>query len=79
MRVEDVPGVLADITRILADRRISVSAMIQKEPPEGEAQTDIILLTHKCIEGDVDDAIGRVEALPTVRGKVVRIRMEDLA
>jgi len=79
MRVDDVPGVLADITRILADRRISVSAMIQKEPPEGEAQTDIILLTHKSVEGDVDDAIARIEGLPTVRGKVVRIRMEDLA
>ena len=46
MRVQDKPGVLADITRILADRDISIDAMIQKEPPEGEEQTDIILLTH---------------------------------
>lgn len=79
MRVEDVAGVLADITRILAERRISVSAMIQKEPPEGEAQTDIILLTHKSVEGDVDDAIARIGKLRTVKGRVVRIRMEDLA
>jgi homoserine dehydrogenase len=79
MRVEDKPGVLADITRILADRQISVSAMIQKEPPEGEAQTDIILLTHKSIEGNVVDAIAKIEALSTVRGHVVRIRLEDLA
>jgi homoserine dehydrogenase len=78
MRVLDRPGVLADITRILADREISIDAMIQKEPTEGEDQTDIILLTHKSIEHRVTDAIERIESLPTVRGKVVRIRLEDL-
>jgi homoserine dehydrogenase len=78
MRVLDQPGVLADITRILADREISIDAMIQKEPTEGEDQTDIILLTHKSIEHRVTDAIERIESLPTVRGKVVRIRLEDL-
>jgi homoserine dehydrogenase len=78
MRVEDRPGVLADITRILADREISIDAMIQKEPSEGEAQTDIILLTHVTIERSVVDAIAHVEALPTVSGRVVRIRLESL-
>src|SRR6476620_3537630 len=78
MRVLDRPGVLADITRILADREISIDAMIQKEPTEGEDQTDIILLTHKSIEHRVTDAIERIESLPTVRGSVVRIRLEDL-
>jgi len=78
MRVEDKPGVLADITRILADREISIDAMIQKEPSEGEYQTDIILLTHRTIEKNIDDAIARIEALPTVRGKIVRIRLEEL-
>jgi homoserine dehydrogenase len=78
MRVLDRPGVLADITRILADHDISIDAMIQKEPPEGEDQTDIILLTHRSIERQVIDAIRLVEALPTVRGKVVRIRLEQL-
>jgi homoserine dehydrogenase len=78
MRVLDRPGVLADITRILADRDISIDAMIQKEPPEGEDQTDIILLTHQSIERQVVDAITRIEALPTVRGKIVRIRLEQL-
>ena len=79
MRVDDKPGVLADITRILADREISIDAMIQKEPSEGESQTDIILLTHRSIEKRLVDAIDRIEALPTVRGKVVRIRLEDLS
>jgi homoserine dehydrogenase len=78
MRVLDRPGVLADITRILADREISIDAMIQKEPSEGAEQTDIILLTHRSVERGVVDAIARIEGLPTVRGKVVRIRMEEL-
>jgi homoserine dehydrogenase len=78
MRVDDKPGVLADITRILADREISIDAMIQKEPSEGEYQTDIILLTHKTVEKNIDDAIAKIEALPTVRGKIVRIRLEEL-
>ncbi|MEP6657696.1 MAG: homoserine dehydrogenase [Betaproteobacteria bacterium] len=78
MRVFDRPGVLADITRILADREISIEAMIQKEPPEGEDHTDIILLTHISIERQVVDAIEKIESLPTVNGKVVRIRMEEL-
>jgi homoserine dehydrogenase len=78
MRVLDRPGVLADITRILADREISIEAMIQKEPPEGEDRTDIILLTHLSVERQVVDAIAKIESLPTVDGKVVRIRMEEL-
>jgi homoserine dehydrogenase len=78
MRVDDRPGVLADITRILADREISIDAMIQKEPSEGEDQTDIILLTHETLEKRVVDAIARIEALATVRDKVVRIRLESL-
>jgi homoserine dehydrogenase len=78
MRVLDRPGVLADITRILADREISIEAMIQKEPPEGEDRTDIILLTHQSIERQIVDAIAKIESLPTVNGKVVRIRREEL-
>src|SRR5436309_12153292 len=78
MRVDDRPGVLADITRILADRDISIDAMIQKEPSEGEQQTDIILLTHRSIERQLTDAIAGLESLETVRSKIVRIRMEQL-
>jgi homoserine dehydrogenase len=78
MRVLDRPGVLADITRILADRDISIDAMIQKEPPEGQDRTDIIMLTHVTIEKNAVAAIAAIEALPTVSGNVVRIRLEAL-
>jgi homoserine dehydrogenase len=78
MRVEDRRGVLADITRILADREISIEAMVQKEPHEGEDQVDIIMLTHLAVEKRVDTAIAAIEALPVVVGKVTRIRLEEL-
>jgi homoserine dehydrogenase len=78
MRVADQPGVLADIARILADHRISIDAMFQREPAEGENQTDIILLTHEAVERDVNAALVRVEALPTVLAPVIRIRQEEL-
>jgi homoserine dehydrogenase len=78
LRVEDKPGVLADITRILADQQISIDAMIQREPDEGESQTDIIILTHITREKNVDAAIAKIEALPVVKKKVIRLRMEAL-
>ncbi len=78
LRVEDKPGVLADITRILADQQISIDAMIQREPGEGESQTDIIMLTHITVEKNVDAAIAKIEALPVVKRKVIRLRMEEL-
>ena len=78
LRVEDKPGVLADITRILADQQISIDAMIQREPEEGEEQTDIIFLTHETREKNVDAAISKIEALPAVKGKLIRLRLEGL-
>ncbi len=78
MRVADQPGVLADITRILADGRISIDALFQREPSEGENQTDIIMLTHDALEREVNAAIRRIEALPTVLAPVIRIRQEEL-
>jgi homoserine dehydrogenase len=78
LRVVDKPGVLADITRILADSGISIDAMIQKEAGEGEAHTDIIILTHQTVEKNANAAIVRIEALATVQGKVTRLRLETL-
>jgi homoserine dehydrogenase len=78
LRVEDKPGVLADITRILAEQQISIDAMIQREPDEGEEQTDIIMLTHRIREKNVDAAIAKIEALSVVKGKITRLRLEAL-
>ena len=78
MRVVDKPGVLADLTRIFAKASISIDAMVQKEPGEGESRVDIVLLTHKAVEKNVNGAIAKIEKLKSVVGKVTRIRLEEL-
>ena len=78
MQVKDQPGVLAEITRILADLNISIDAFLQKEPQEGETLVDIIILTHLTQEKNMDAAIEKVENLSTVMGKVTKIRLEEL-
>ena len=79
MHVADKLGVLADVTRILADSSISIDAMLQKEPAEGETKTDIIMLTHQTQEKNVEVAIAKIEALATVLGTVTKIRLEALS
>ena len=74
----DQPGVLADVTRILADHHISIEAILQKEPPSGETQLPVIILTHQVIEKDMNAAIDAIEALPTIGGNITRIRVETL-
>ena len=78
LRVEDRPGVLADVTRLLSEGDISIEALLQRAPAEGQSETDIVILTHVALERRVNEAIARIEALPTVRSRVTRIRVEDL-
>ena len=78
LNAEDKPGVLADVTRILADHHISIEAIIQKEPLRDETAIPIILLTQITLEKEMNAAITKIEALKTVTGKVNRIRMETL-
>ncbi|WP_291989067.1 homoserine dehydrogenase [Candidatus Accumulibacter sp. ACC007] len=78
LRVADRTGVLADVTRILADQEISIDAMIQREPAEGEEQTEIIMLTHQTRERNIDAAIVRIASLDAVKGAIVRLRLEEL-
>jgi homoserine dehydrogenase len=74
----DRPGVMADVTRILADNSISIDAMLQKEAEEGEDVVDVIILTHRCLEEQANAAIAKIEALTSMANKVVRIRLEEL-
>ena len=79
LRVADVTGVLADITRILADNGISIDAMLQREADDGENQTDLIMLTHETKEKRILTAIEKMETLKTVEGSVTKIRLENLS
>jgi len=79
LQVADQAGVLARITAILAESDISIDALLQRESAEGEAQTDVIILTHDTVEGRMNEAVARMQALPTVLAPIVRIRKEELS
>ena len=79
MQASDKPGVLAEVTRILGDHHISIEAIIQKEP-EPEMQTaSVIMLTHRVLEKNMNDAIAKIEKLDAIHGTVTRIRVESLS
>jgi homoserine dehydrogenase len=78
MRASDKPGVLAGVTKILADRNISIDAMLQKEPADNETEADIVILTHVTQEKNMDAGIAQIEALPAIVGKIIKLRMEEL-
>jgi homoserine dehydrogenase len=78
LHANDKPGVLAGVTKILADRNISIDAMLQKEPADNETEADIVILTHVTVEKNMDAGIAAIEALPAIVGKLVKIRMEEL-
>jgi len=79
LQVADQAGVLARITGILAERGISIDALLQRESAEGEAHTDVIILTHDTVEGEMNKAIVQMQALPTVLAPIVKIRKEELS
>ncbi len=79
LQAADEPGVLADVTRILADRGISIEAIIQLEHQNDPAVVPVVILTHRVKERAMNGAIARIEALPAIKAAVVRIRMEPFA
>lgn len=83
LNVADEAGVLAKVTGILAEAGISIDAMLQREADEvggeGSTQTDLIILTHDCVEAKMNEAMAQMQALPTVLSPITRIRKEELA
>jgi len=78
LQAQDKPGVLADVTRILADLGISIEAILQKEPRVGDNTVPVIILTQRVQEKNMNQAIARIEALPSINAKIMRIRLEHL-
>ena len=78
LRVADEAGVLAKVTGILANANISIDAVLQREAGEGENQTDLIILTHDCVEAKMNEAMAHMQQLNTVLAPITRIRKEEL-
>jgi len=83
LKVADEAGVLARVTGLLAEAGISIDAVLQREADEvggvGSMQTDLIILTHECVEAKMNQAIAKMQALPSVLAPITRIRKEELA
>jgi len=83
LKVADEAGVLAKVTGILASAGISIDAVLQREADEvggeGSTHTDLIILTHECVEAKMNGALAQMQALPTVLAPITRIRKEELA
>ncbi|MCB2263439.1 MAG: homoserine dehydrogenase [Candidatus Thiosymbion ectosymbiont of Robbea hypermnestra] len=75
----DQPGVMARIAGILGEEGISIEAIQQKAPAQGDTHVPLVMLTRRVPEGQMNRAIARIENLESVTGQVVRIRMEPLA
>lgn len=74
--VIDKPGVLANITKILADKHISIEALLQKEPKENQDHVSVVILTQIVTESDLQQAIEEITSLATVADELLRIRVE---
>ena len=79
MSAKNEAGVLAEVTRILAEQGISIEAFIQKEPRHGETDVDLIMLTHEVNEGKMNVALEQITALDVINGEPTRIRVESLS
>lgn len=79
LRVKDEPGVLADLTRVLADSEISIDSVVQPEPSGHGSDVDVVLITHSCLERQVRLAIGQLSRLEAVTQDPVMLRVEFLA
>jgi homoserine dehydrogenase len=76
MTVNDTPGVLAEVARVLADNDISIGSMVQE--PGGQGIASLIFMTHLALERDVNNAIAKIQAMPFMRSSVTRLRVETL-
>ena len=79
VRVSDKPGVLAEITKLFGDKKISIDAMLQKEPTDHKSEADIVILSHLAVEKNINTIIHSIESMPATIGKVIKIRLEELS
>ena len=75
---EDRAGVMADVTRILAEQQISIESLLQKDPIDDQNAVPVVLLTHRVKEASMNTAIEKIEKLDSIRAPVARIRVESL-
>ena len=75
LAVDDVPGVFAQITRVLADHQIGLASVIQREPGK-QGSAEVVLFTYEAPEAALAEAEAELATLPATRAVKARIRVE---
>jgi homoserine dehydrogenase len=76
LTVVDRPGVMSDVTQVLAGRGISIESLVQKAPASGQTEVPIVLLTHMASESVITDAINEITAFDEVSADFALLRVE---
>ena len=75
LAVDDVPGVFAQVTKVLADRSIGLASVIQREPGQ-QGAAEVVLLTYSAPESALAQAEVELAKLPCMLAVKARIRVE---
>jgi homoserine dehydrogenase len=75
--VQDQPGVMAQLTKVLGDDRISIASVLQHEPLDGGGVVPLVIMTHEATEGAIARACAAIDKLPAVRGETVHMWVRD--
>jgi homoserine dehydrogenase len=78
LEAQDKPGVMSQVTSLFSAEGISIEALIQKAPHKGETKVPVIVLTNTAAQGRLEAAVQAIEALDSISGKIMCIRVEAL-
>ncbi len=79
LAVDDRPGVIAEITALLATNEIGILSIVQPEPDQPKKGTATLVLTlHDTNYGTIASALEKIEALPCTQKKPVLYRIESI-
>ena len=78
LEVKDCPGVIAQVTQILASRSISISSLIQHETRKSQDVVSLVLLTHPAQEKEIRAALSEIAVLSVNSSPVKLLRIEDI-
>ncbi|MCP4210589.1 MAG: homoserine dehydrogenase [Halieaceae bacterium] len=78
MEAQDKPGVMSRVTSLFSEQGISIEALIQKAPLEGQTLVSVIVVTNQARQGSVEEAVRAIEGLESIDGDVTCIRVEQL-
>lgn len=75
VQVADQIGVMAEITRALADQQIGIEAILQKDPPTEEDDARVMIVTKPARESRLTQVLDHIRALPYARDGIVHMRV----